>query len=85
MDKNLLDIICCPVTRLPLEILDVDRLESLNAAIQAGDVRNNAEELLTAGVQEALVSRDGRFIYPVRDGIPILMEEESISWRPAAD
>ena len=85
MDKNLLDIICCPVTRLPLELLDAGRLESLNAAIEAGDVRNNAEELLTASLPEALVSRDGRFVYPVRDGIPVLLEEESISWRPAAD
>lgn len=85
MDKNLLDIICCPVTRLPLEILDADRLDSLNAAITAGDVRNNAEELLTASLQQALVSRDGRLVYPVRDGIPILLEEESISWQPSAD
>jgi len=85
MDKNLLDIICCPVTRLPLQPADVERLESLNAAILAGELRNNAEEIVTSPLDEALMSRDGRLIYPVRDGIPILLEEESISWNRVAE
>ena len=85
MDKNLLDIICCPVTRLPLELADAERLESLNAAIRAGDLRNNAEEVISDPLNEALISRDGRLIYPIRDGIPILLEEESISWNRVAE
>ncbi len=85
MDKNLLDIICCPVTRLPLELADAERLESLNAAIRAGDLRNNADEVVSESLNEALISRDGRLIYPIRDGIPILLEEESISWNRVAE
>jgi uncharacterized protein YbaR (Trm112 family) len=85
MDKNLLDIICCPVTRLPLELADAERLESLNAAIRAGDLRNNADEVVSDALNEALISRDGRLIYPIRDGIPILLEEESISWNRVAE
>jgi len=85
MDKNLLDIICCPVTRLPLELADAERLESLNAAIRAGDLRNNADEVVSDVLNEALISRDGRLIYPIRDGIPILLEEESISWNRVAE
>ena len=85
MDKNLLDIICCPVTRLPLELADAERLESLNAAIRAGDLRNNADEVVSEPLNEALISRDGRLIYPIRDGIPILLEEESISWNRVAE
>ncbi len=84
MDKKLLDIICCPVTRLPLEILGPDRLGSLNAAIDQGELRNNADEIVKQGLAEALISRDGRLVYPVRDGIPILLEEESISWSQVA-
>ena len=85
MDKNLLDIICCPVTRLPLELADAERLESVNAAIRAGDLRNNADEVVADPLSEALISRDGRLIYPIRDGIPILLEEESISWNRVAE
>ena len=85
MDKTLLDILCCPVTRLPLELLDEARLGALNAAIQQGKVQNNGDANVTAALGEALVSRDGRLVYPVQDGIPILLEEESISWTQVAD
>ena len=84
MDKNLLDIVCCPVTRLPLEILDATRLDTLNAAISNGTLHNAADEPVAEPVAEALISRDGRLVYPVRDGIPVLLAEESIQWSQVA-
>ena len=80
MDKKLLDIICCPTTKLPLELLAMDRLDDLNAAIRAGDIKNQADAPLTEELPEALITRDGRRVYPVRDGIPILLEDECITW-----
>jgi uncharacterized protein YbaR (Trm112 family) len=81
MDKRLLDIICCPATRLPLELLDAERLSRLNAAIAAGTVKNHGEQNISGAMAEALVTRDGRLVYPVRDGIPILLEDECIDLR----
>jgi uncharacterized protein YbaR (Trm112 family) len=81
MDKRLLDIVCCPVTQLPLQLLDTERLARLNVAISAGELRNRGSEPLPETLSEALVTRDGRLVYPVRDGIPILLEEESIDWQ----
>lgn len=80
MDKKLLDIICCPVTRLPLEPLGPDRMSQLNNAISSGQVRNNAADAVTDPLVEALITRDSHYVYPVRDGIPVLLEEESIDW-----
>jgi uncharacterized protein YbaR (Trm112 family) len=80
MDKRLLDIVCCPVTKLPLQLLDSERLVTLNAAIRAGHLRNRAAQSLPETLSEALVTRDGRLVYPVREGLPILLEEESIDW-----
>jgi len=80
MDKKLLDIICCPTTKLPLELLSADRLARLNAAIRAGAIRNQGATPLTDELSEALVTRNGQHIYPVRNGIPILLEEECIDW-----
>ncbi len=80
MDKRLLDIVCCPVTKLPLQLLDSDRLARLNAAISAGELQNRSSQSLPETLSEALVTRDGRLVYPVFDGIPVLLEEESIDW-----
>lgn len=85
MDKTLLDILCCPVTRLPLDVLDAARLEALNAAIRSGELRNEGDRPVTEPWAEALVTRDGRRIYPVRGGIPILLAEEAVRWSQVAD
>jgi len=81
MDKRLLDIVCCPVTKLPLQLLDSERLMRLNSAITAGQLRNRSALALPETLSEALVTRDGRLVYPVREGIPVLLEEESIDWQ----
>lgn len=53
-------------------------LERLNAAIEEGAVTNRDGTVLTEGLREALVTDDGKLIYPVADGIPVLLEGESI-------
>ena len=50
MDKRLLEILVCPVTKGPL-LYDRERQE--------------------------LISLSGRLAYPVRDDIPVLLEEEA--------
>ena len=55
MDKRLLEILVCPVTKGPLT-WDEDRQE--------------------------LLCKASRLAYPVRDGIPVMLEEEA---RPLSD
>lgn len=50
MDKKLLDILVCPVTKGPL-IFDKKKGE--------------------------LISKSARLAYPIRDGIPVMLEEEA--------
>ncbi|MFQ5635746.1 MAG: Trm112 family protein [Gammaproteobacteria bacterium] len=85
MDKKLLDMIVCPVTKLPLELLDSERLEQVNAAIAAGRVRNHGDNQVDDRFTEALIRRDGHVVYPVVDGIPILLEEEAVDWNQVVD
>lgn len=85
MDRKLFDMIVCPVTKLPLELLDDQRLDQMNAAIAAGRVRNQADQQVAQVVAEALIRRDGHVVYPIIDGIPILLEGESIDWNQVVE
>lgn len=79
MDKRLLTILRCPVSYKGLAVLPKDRLERLNAAIDAGDLLNHDGVKLHEPLTEALVTDDGKRVYPVADGIPVLLESESIA------
>lgn len=78
MDKRLLGILCCPVTHKGLSLARADLLKKLNDAISAGRVANREGETVADPLREALVTDDGKLLYPVRDGIPVLLEGESI-------
>lgn len=78
LDSKLLDIICCPETRAALKMADSERLASLNSAIAAGSLKNVAGDVVTESLTEALVTEDGSRVYPVREGIPVLLCDEAI-------
>lgn len=66
MDAGLLEILCCPVTHQALRVAD------------AGTLRLAAERTSTP-FSEGLLREDGRMIYPVKNGIPLLVPEEGIA------
>ena len=78
IDGKLLEILCCPVSKTPLTRLSGDKLRKLNDAIGAGDVQYVGGETVTEPLREALITEDGRVIYPVVDDIPLLLEEKGI-------
>lgn len=78
IDQTLLDILVCPETKQPLHVADAELVGKVNEAIGAGAVRNRGGEAVTEVLAEALVREDGSFLYPVRDGIPIMLIDESI-------
>jgi uncharacterized protein YbaR (Trm112 family) len=84
MDKRLLTILRCPVSHKGLAVLKKDQLERLNAAIDAGALMNHDGIKLAETLVEALVTDDGKRAYPVADGIPVLLEGESISMEQIA-
>ena len=79
MDKALLDIICCPATHSRLSWLSSTDLTVLNSAIASGDIRHVDGRPTVEPLSAALVTQDGKRVYPVRDDIPILLEEEGLN------
>lgn len=78
MDKRLLDILCCPVSKMPLRPLGKRELDALNDAIATGKVNTVAGVPVRERVGEALLTTDRKVIYRVEDGIPVMLPEEGI-------
>lgn len=78
IDRKLLEILCCPVTRLPVERLTPAKLEAVNREIRDGDIRFVDGSPVESELAEALVTENGGRLYVVEDGIPIMLEERSI-------
>ena len=78
MDKRLLDILCCPVSKTPVRLLSKRELESLNEAINADSVETVAGAAVKTPLSEGLITNDGKVIYRVQDGIPVMLPEEGI-------
>ena len=78
MDDRLLEILCCPETRQPLRHAPTEVLAALNERIRAGGVLTRAGRTVTQPCEAGLLREDGRALYPVRDGLPILLVAEAI-------
>jgi uncharacterized protein YbaR (Trm112 family) len=79
MDKRLLTILRCPVTHKGLSLARSATLHAVNAAIKSGDIANRDGRVLDEPLEEALLTDDGKVLYPIANGIPVLLEGESVN------
>lgn len=78
LDKRLLDILCCPVSKQPLLPLQAAQRERINAEIIKSGLRSGSGELTHQPVEDGLITRDGKTVYRIDDGIPVLLAEEAV-------
>jgi len=78
MEPDFLKMLVCPKTRKPLREASAEELDRVNQAIQAGQARNDAGATVETPLESGLVPEEGNVIYPVRDGIPVLLTQEAI-------
>ena len=77
VSPELLEILVCPETKQPVALADDAVLAALNAKIDAGSLRNRGGNKVEKPITEGLVREDGKVLYPVDDGIPVMLIEES--------
>lgn len=78
IDQQLLDILACPETKEPVALADDALIAKLNAAIEAGTLKNRTGEPVTEKIDGGLVRQDQKYVYPIRDDIPIMLIDEGI-------
>ena len=79
IDPKLLDILCCPISKQPVFPLNEEKLATVNAAIAAGQVTQADNTVVEKPLSEGLITKNKQRIYRIDDGIPVMLEEESIA------
>lgn len=78
LDQDLLAILACPETKEPVALADAELLARVNAAIAAETLKQRDGEVIVRPLDAGLLRQDGKVLYAVRGGIPIMLIDESI-------
>lgn len=78
INPDLLQMLCCPETKLPLQEADDLLLKDLNQKISEKALKNLSGQILTTPLEGVLVTTDGTRAYPVIEDIPVLLADEAI-------
>ena len=78
IDEQLLAILCCPETKQQVSLIDEDTIQSYNELIASGQVKNRGGETVTEKIDGGLLREDGKFLYPIRQSIPIMLIDEAL-------
>jgi uncharacterized protein YbaR (Trm112 family) len=83
INKALLDILLCPDSKQPLTLAEPALLATLNQRIRQGALKNRAGESVSDPIDGGLVREDRRYLYVIRDDIPVMLIDEAIPLQEA--
>lgn len=78
INPELLNILVCPEQRTPLLLADDDLLSTLNREVSTGRLKNRGGDRVEKPLDGGLVREDREVVYPIIDGIPIMLIDEAI-------
>ena len=82
LDPELLKILCCPETHQTLTEANAEVVERVNREIAAGELKNRADQTVTEPLSGGLIREDQQVLYPIRNGIPVLLIDEALPLKP---
>jgi len=78
IDTELLKILCCPETHQEVRVADSALLEKVNRQVASGSLKNRAGLPVKEKLDGGLLRADGKFLYPIRKSIPVMLLDEAI-------
>lgn len=81
---ELLEILCCPESHQTVREASAELVAEVNRAIRAGTVKNREGAAVAEEIEGGLVREDGACLYPVRNGIPIMLVGERLALPPGS-
>ena len=78
IDPDLLQMLCCPETKLPLKEAEVSLKNEVIQKISEKTLKDLSEQVITALLSCLLDTKDGSRAYPVVENIPVLLADEAI-------
>jgi len=85
IDRKLAELLRCPVTGQPVTPATRSQLKALNEAAAEGTLTHLDGRPVEQTLEAALITVDLARVYPVRDGIPVMLAEECIAPGHALD
>ena len=78
MNAELLKILCCPETHQEVRLAEPSMIANLNQKIASGTLKNRAGQVVADAIDGGLVRLDGKFLYPIRRQIPVMLVDEAL-------
>ena len=75
---ELLQLMCCPETHQDLRPARSSVVDALNREIAAGGLRTRGGQLVKEPIEGGLVRADGKFLYPIRRQVPVMLIDEAL-------
>lgn len=75
---EVLATLCCPEDRSALALANASLITEINTVIRGGRLRNRAGQVVERPFDGGLTRARGDVLYPIIDGIPVLVRDEAI-------
>lgn len=78
ISRDLLEILCCPKTKVPVVMMSTEQLAAVNAHVVGKQLHYVDSSAVDQPLQEGLITEDGQTIYRIDDGIPVMLIDKGI-------
>jgi uncharacterized protein YbaR (Trm112 family) len=78
ISSELLALLRCPQTKQALSMASAEQLAQVEAVRRTGKLRDHAGRAVLETISAGLVRADGSLLYPVRNGIPVLLLDDAL-------